>query len=412
MTSVCLYFKVHQPYRLKKYLTGDIDVSHCYEDAIADEAAINRISDQCYLPVNTIMADLIAKNKNGFKINFSFSGVVLELMERYRPDVLRSFQRLVATGNVEILGETCYHSLSSLHSKTEFEEQVRKHKDMIRSVFKKEPVVFRNTELIYNNKLSRQVADMGFKGLLCEGVEKILKGRSVNKIYEAPCLNDFGLLLRNARLSDDIAFRFDDGNWQEHPLTAEKFGQWLHSHPADTSVINLFMDYETFGSHKKKSSGIFDFLKALPAAVLENRNFVFSTASEALDLHLPNDIYDVSQTISWEDQPAATCVWSENVMQHNTLGKIYSLEKMVKQSGCENFLSTWRRLQSADHFYYMSCLEDKDASHKYQNPFATAEDAFRNYNNIITDFEISLIRHGLQTVKKQSSWRSVAASLF
>lgn len=410
MTAVCLYFKVHQPCRLKKYLPGDIEVNHCYEDAVADEAMINQVADRCYLPANAVLYRLASQDKE-FHINFSFSAVVLELLERYRPDVLRSFQRLASTGNVEILGETCCHSLSALHSVAEFEEQVKRHSQLIKKVFNQRPVVFRNTELIHNNQLARKVAELGFKGLLCEGVEKLLKERSPNHVYLAPGLTDFRLLLRNAQLSDDIAFRFDDIYWSEHPLTAEKFAEWLHAHPANTEVINLFMDYETFGIHKTKESGVFDFLQALPEKVAAAPDFYFSTASSVLERSAAKEIYDVPQTISWEDKSEETCVWAENVMQHNTLKKIYSLERMVKESGCDKFLTTWRRLQSADHFYYMT-TKNGSSSHKYKSPFDSAGEAFKNYTNIVTDFEISLIRHGLLKVKQQSSWRSVAATLF
>lgn len=410
MTAVCLYFKVHQPCRLKKYLPGDVGVSHCYEDVDADEATISRAADRCYLPANAILYRLARQNRN-LHFNFSFSAIVLEMMARYRPDALRSFQQLTSTGNVEILGEACCHSLSALHSATEFEEQVRRHTELVGSIFKQRPSVFRNTELIHNNQLAKRVAGLGFKGLLCEGVKKLLRDRSPNHVYLAPGVDDFRLLLRNARLSDDIAFRFDDVRWSEYPLTAETFAKWLHAHPAGTEVINLFMDYETFGIHKTRESGVFEFLEALPVNVTAAPDFYFSTASSVIERSAPTDTYDVPKTISWEDMSEETNARTENVMQHNTLKKIYSLERMVKESGCDKFLTTWRRLQSADHFYYMD-TKTRRGSHNYESPFDSAEDAFSTYTNIITDFEISLIRHGLTRSKQRSSRRSVAATLF
>ncbi len=415
MVSVCLYFKVHQPYRFKKYQPQDINVSHCYADPAADREAINLIADNCYGPANAIIHQLINENNKKFRVAYSISGTTLELFQRYRPDMIQSFKELVDTGQVEILAETFYHSLSSLYSPAEFHRQVNKHAQLVKELFNTDTTVFRNTELIYSNQLAEQVAGMGFKGILCEGVERILQGRSPNQLYSAPAFsdcNDFGLLLRNTNLSDDIAFRFDDVSWSAHPLTADKFGEWLHAHPADTEVINLFMDYETFGIHKKESSGIFDFLRALPAAVLNNGNFIFSTPAEVLDNLYPKDSYDVIRPISWEDRSEASCVWTENVMQHNTLKKIYSLEKIVMDSGCEKAIGKWGRLQSADHFYYMVDGNGRNDPHKYKNPFLTAEDAFQNYINIITDFEIELITKGLDHVKKHASLRAAFAYIF
>jgi alpha-amylase len=402
MPAICLYFKVHQPYRLKQYTPTDVTVNHCYEDQYADETIINQVADSSYLPVNEIIAGLLKKNKDQFKITYSISGVILELLQRYRPDVISSFKQLTKTGCIEILAETYYHSLSSIHSKNEFQRQVKQHADLIKKVFGLEPVVFRNTELIHNNGLAKYMAGLGFKGILCEGIARILKGRSVNNVYAAPDNGDFGLLLRNATLSDDIAFRFDDNNWSEYPLTADKFAEWIHAHPANTEVINLFLDYETFGIHKKKDTGIFDFIKALPEAVLSNSNFTFSTPSEVLENYYPKDIYDVPQTISWEDKMKENCVWSENVMQNNSLKKIYSIESLALGSSCEKMLNTWGRLQAADYFYYMSEERSGSNAGKYMNPFNSAREAFQNYTNIITDFELELINNEISKTKKTS----------
>ena len=225
-------------------------------------------------------------------------------------------------------------------------------------MFGKKPAIFRNTELIHNNKIAKLISGLGLKGILCEGLNRILKGRSVNRLYTVPGLesyrDDFFLLLRNSALSDDIAFRFDDVNWSEHPLTADKFADWLASHPSTDEVINLFMDYETFGIHKKKDSGIFDFLKSLPAEVLKKKHLKFAMPSEMINDQFPKDLYDVPETISWEDKPVTNCVWCENVMQNNTLKKIYSMEKIVAGDDDESTMDIWGRLQAADYFYYMS----------------------------------------------------------
>lgn len=402
MISICLYFKVHQPYRLKKYLARDIDVCHCYEDGEADKESINQLADSCCLPANEIIYKQIIQQNKKFKISFSISGTVLELFQQYRPDVIHSFQKLASTGCIEILAEPYYHSLSSLYSKTEFRRQILKHTSLIKSLFAIEPVVFKNTELIHNNRIGDLIAGLGMKGILCEGVERILKGRSGNQVYAIPGNDKVGLLLRNASLSDDIAFRFGDPNWSEHPLTAKKFADWLHNHPSTTEAINLFMDYETFGVHKKKEAGIFEFLESLPAEVLKNEAFIFSTPSEVLQLHHPKDLYDVAETISWEDQSTTNCVWCENVMQNNTLKKIYSIENLVLLSRDEEAIGIWGRLQAADYFYYMAEDSRKQMISKYFNPFASAREVFQHYTNLVADFEISLIRKAINQKKKHS----------
>ena len=401
MPSLCLYFKVHQPYRLKKYSSTDVTVNHYYEDDKANEIAINEIADESYLPANKIILSAIEESERRFKVSYSISGVTLELLERYRPDVIKSFQELMATGCVEILAETYYHSLSSLHSKKEFQRQVENHTAIIKKIFGKYPMVFRNTALIHNNELAKSIAGLGFKGILCEGIERILQGRNVNKVYASPDNGDFGLLLRNSTLSDDIAFRFNDHNWSEHPLTACKFAEWIHSHPESAEVINLFMDYETFGIHKKESSGIFDFLKALPAAILSDPNFKFSTPSEALEMYYPKDIYDAPQTISWEDKGKENCVWTENAMQNNTLKKIYHLEKIALRSNSERMINTWGKLQAADYLYHMG-EGNNGENEKKMNPFNSVQEAYQNYTNIITDFELILINNEINKSKKNS----------
>ncbi|HSC40184.1 MAG TPA: hypothetical protein VLD19_20005, partial [Chitinophagaceae bacterium] len=245
---------------------------------------------------------------------------------------------------------------------------------------------------------------------------RILQGRNVNQRYAAPGVNQqedgFALLLRNASLSDDIAFRFGDAAWSEHPLTADKFADWIHSHPAHTEVINLFMDYETFGIHKPRATGIFDFLQALPAKVLARPGYAFGLPSEVLAQSRPKDIYDVPQTISWEDKSLTSCVWCENVMQNNTLKKIYSIEKMVSENGCSKAMDTWGRLQSADYFYYMAEERCRGEAYKYENPFNSPQEACQHYTNMVIDFEISLIKRGMAKNRKQLFLRETVPGLF
>jgi alpha-amylase len=391
---------VHQPYRLKEYRMKGVDTPYSYEDVPADEKSIHYLADNCYLPANKIIKKLIHEHNGKFRITYSISGTALELFQKHRPDVIDSFKELVESGCVEMLGETYYHSLSFLHSKKEFNRQVKKHSHTIKEFFGVEPLIFRNTELIYNNQLATQIADLGFKGILCEGMERILHGRTANQVYKAPGNDDLSLFLRNASLSDDIAFRFDDSNWDQYPLTADKFAEWLHIHPKETTVINLMLDYETFGIHKKEDSGVFDFLKALPGTVLANSNFIFYTPSTVLNGNSAKDVYDVPSTISWEDGNGTSGVWFENMRQNNTLKKIYSIEKMVLESGNDKAIDTWGRLQAADYFYYMSEESIKAAAYQYHNPFTTPEEAFQNYSNIVADFEIALIEKEIARRKK------------
>jgi alpha-amylase len=415
MTAISIYFKVHQPYRLKKYRAEDVSVCQCYEDPIADEENCNRLADSSYLPANEIIYNKIIEHNGDFAVNFSISGTLLELMMRYRPDVIQSFKKLASTGKVEFLAETYYHSLASLHSPAEFQRQVTRHTELVTRLFGQMPVVFRNTELIHNNRIAELTGGMGLKGILCEGVESILKGRTPNQLYKAPensSTSEPVLLLRNSALSDDIAFRFDDENWTEHPLTAIKFAEWLHTHPEETEVINLFMDYETFGVYKKKEAGIFDFLEALPAEVLKKEGYRFSTATALIEEYVPKDIYSAPQTISWNDHTGIAGAWTENVMQNNTLKKIYSIESMVQQSECRKSIDIWGRLQAADHFYYMAERKDKTEIVKYLNPFNTAREAFQNYTNLVTDYEISLIKKEVTHFRKYPVSKSLTGILF
>jgi alpha-amylase len=257
---------------------------------------------------------------------------------------------------------------------------------------------------------------MGYKGILCEGLDRILKGRTSNQTYAAPDAGEFSVLLRNVRLSDDIAFRFDDPTWNEQPLTAEKYAGWIHSLGSDTCNVNLFFDYETFGIHKKADTGIFGFLEYLPSEILKNEAWKFLTPAEVADTCYPKDLYNVPQTISWEDQGKLCCVWCENMMQNNTLRKIYSLESIVKQCQIPGALECWGRLQSADHFYFM-CNDGRQANDTYRmlNPFENPEAAYENYRNAVMDFEIRLIQNGLAVRKvnqKTGSVPKIYSSIF
>lgn len=395
--AVCLYFKVHLPFSLRAYTPQQVGLNHCYEDAISDEVIINKIADECYLPANKIILSNILKSNGKFKVNYSISGTALELMLQYRPDVIASFQELINTGSVEILAETYYNSISFIYSKKEFDRQVKKHDLFIRKLFRVQPAVFRNTELIYNDKLATHIGNLGYKGILCEGSQKILKERTPNKLYASPGNGDFALLLRNPRLSDDIAFRFDDTEWNEYPLTADKFAEWIHAHPGDSEVINLFMDYETLGIHKKADTGIFEFIDALPAEVLKNDQYCFGTASSVINDYYPRDIYQVPEIISWDDHSAACCIWSENTRQNNILKKIYELERLILQTEDNRLLQAWGRLQAADYIHFLS--DNNRNTCKYLNPFNSPAEVYEYFKSILTDIEITLVNELLRKNK-------------
>lgn len=386
MTSLCFYFQVHQPYRLKHYRFDEIGLNPFYEDHIKNETILHKVADKCYLPTNAKMLDLIQRHQGRFRISYSISGTALEQFAQYRPEVIDSFKALVDTGAVEILAETYYHSLSVLYSPLEFRRQVEMHGRLVEQYFGQKPKVFRNTELIYSNAIGQEVADMGYQAQLCEGVDRILTGKSPNKVYRHPT-SELKLLLKNYSLSDDIAFRFSDKGWSEHPLTAHKFASWVHRN-FNERVINLFMDYETFGEHQWADSGIFEFLDYMPGAILENPNFDFKTPSEVISAYPAEDVYAPPFPISWADAERDLSAWLENAMQLEAVSRIYALEEKVKSLGNEDLLKVWGKLQTSDHFYYMSTKFWSDGDvHKYFSPYDSPYDAAVFYMNVLSDFE-------------------------
>jgi alpha-amylase len=384
MVSVCFYFQVHQPYRLKNYSVFDIGKSLDYFNKQKNEEVLKKVAKKCYLPTNDLMLHLIENNPK-FKISYSLSGVLLEQLEAYYPEVIESFKKLVKTGNVEILDETYHHSLAFLYSKEEFKEQVMMHNKKIKSLFKFTPKVFRNTELIYSNEIAKYVEEMGYKGILAEGVDHVLQWRSPNFVYR-PKGSKISLLLKNYRLSDDVAFRFSEKTWKEHPLTVEKYSQWINSVNGNGNVINLFMDYETFGEHQWASTGIFKFLKHLPNELLKHPDNNFMTPSEVIDAYQPKGELDIHNLISWADVERDLSAWLGNNMQKSAIQKIYELEKQIKQKGDKELLDRWRKLQTSDHFYYMCTKWFNDGDvHKYFNPHESPYEAFISFMNIVND---------------------------
>ena len=383
MASVCFYFQVHQPYRLRNYTIFDSD--SYYFDEQKNSQICRKVAEKCYMPANHLMLELIKKHDGKFRISYSITGVMLEQLQRYAPWVLDSFKELAQTGCVEFLAETYYHSLSSLYCEDEFIEQVMLHKQTIERLFGQTPRVFRNTELIYNNYIAGMVSRMGgFDAMITEGVDRILGYRSPNFVYKAACGGNMKLLLKNYRLSDDIAFRFSNRGWSQWPLCAPKFAGWVNEVNGCGFLVNLFMDYETFGEHQWMDTGIFNFLRYLPDEILKHPDNDFKTPSEAVTAYDDYDVVDVPHTISWADIERDTSAWQGNAMQHNALVELYKLEKMVKNTEDENIISDWRKLQTSDHFYYMCTKWFADGDvHKYFNPYESPYDSYINFMNVL-----------------------------
>jgi alpha-amylase len=344
---------------------------------------------------------LIDKHQGDFKIAYSLSGTLIEQLEKYRPDVLRSFQALAETGCVEFLSETYHHSLSYLYSKQEFVRQIEKHKAKIKEHFNQVPTVFRNTELIYNNEIANFISDLGYKGIICEGLSHVLGYRNPNFIYQPPNNQKIKCLLKNYKLSDDIAFRFSNQAWDEWPLTAPKFANWVHQVAGNGETINLFMDYETFGEHQWPETGIFDFLRHLPCEILSHSDFDFKTPSEVLRAYEVRGEYDVHALSSWADMERDLSAWLGNSLQYDAIERIYALEEAVKQTCDSQIIDQWARLLTSDHFYYMCTKYWNDGDvHKYFSHYNTPHDAYINYMNVVTDLEY-VVEHRNDALKAE-----------
>ncbi len=389
MRSICFYFQVHQPYRLRNYRFFDIGEKHDYFDTFNNSFIMRRVADKNYIPMNALLLDLINEYGSAFKVSFSISGVALDQFAEYAPDVLDSFKRLADTGNVEFLAETYSHSLAALKSKEEFEKQVKIQSDKIKQYFGVEPTTFRNTELIYSDEIGAMVADMGYKTMLTEGAKHVLGWRSPNYAYTNAINPKLKLLLKNFQLSDDIAFRFSQQSWGEWPLTTEKFVDWLNNIDQKEEVVNLFMDYETFGEHQWAETGIFDFMKALPGRVFSHSNYTFNTPAEVSETLQPVGSIHVPYPISWADEERDLTAWLGNDLQDEAFDKLYMLEEKIKNCDDDQIKHDWLLLQTSDHFYYMCTKWFSDGDvHKYFNPYGTPYDAFINFMNVLSDFII------------------------
>ncbi len=394
MTAVCFYFQVHQPYRLRRYSVFDADPF--YFDNDANVSILRKVADKCYRPATRMILDLVRRHEGRFRVSYSLSGTVLQQLEDWAPDVIETFQQLGATGACEFLAETSHHSLSFLFSRDEFDAQVAMQEEAIRRIFGVTPAVFRNTELIYLNELAGHMSWKGrHKAVICEGVDRLLGARSPNYLYAPPAraipagATPVKLLLKNHRMSDDIAFRFGNRGWPEWPLTSEKFAHWVDQINGDGYVCNLFMDYETLGEHQWSETGIFQFLDALPEKIFDVNpgHNSFLTPSQVADIYKPVGEYDSETPISWADTERDLSAWLGNPLQDNAVAELYKLEGAVKRRHTEGdpwILEDWRKLTTSDHLYYMCTKYWADGDvHKYFSPYDSPYDAYINFMNVL-----------------------------
>lgn len=397
--AIVLYLHVHQPYRIRHYTIFDTATQHNYFDAPYDsresnERVVHKVAEKSYIPTNRHLLTLLQANPE-FKLSLSITGTVMEQLEKWSPEALQSFVDLVSTGRVEIVGETYHHSLAFFYSREEFETQVRMHREKVQKLFGQTPKVFRNTELAYNNDLAYWADKAGYKGILAEGWDKVLGWRSPNFIYRPAYTENIRLLMKNYKLSDDIAFRFGNRNWAEWPLTADKFAHWL-SEDSNATNFDLFMDYETFGEHQWHDTGIFDFLSHLPKEWLKTEGHTFMTVSEAADAFETKDHVDVPQTITWADTERDLSAWLGNAMQTSAILSLYALQDKILSSGDLALIEDWRRLQTSDHFYYMCTKWFSDGDiHAYFSPYQTPYEAYINFMNAYHDLRYRLSGMGV-----------------
>lgn len=388
--SICLYLHVHQPFRVREYSVFDTAIDHNYFTSgdvnlgANNKAIFLKVAEKSYRPKNALLKKLLRAHPE-FKLSLSITGTFIEQAEAWAPDVIEDFRELIDTGRVEIVAETFHHSLAFFYSRAEFEKQVEQHAEKIKQVFGVEMSVFRNTELSYNNDLAKWADSKGYKGILAEGWDSILGYRSPNFVYRPPETSNIKLLLKNYKLSDDVAFRFSNRGWEGWPLTADKYSEWLKA-TSDQPLINLFMDYETFGEHQWKDTGIFSFFEEFVGKWIDRDGRTFSTVSEAIDNNPAADIVSMPETVTWADTERDLTAWTGNSMQQEAIQYLYSLEKDILRTNDAGLIEDWRHLQTSDHVYYMCTKWFTDGDvHAYFSPYKSPYDAFLYYMNVIRD---------------------------
>lgn len=385
MKAICFYFQIHQPFRLKRYRFFDIGNDHYYYDDFANDDIVTRIAQRSYIPAAETLLGMIEKYP-GFHCAISITGTALEQFEHYVPEFIDILKKLAATGRVEFLAETYAHSLSSLTDPEEFQSQVRAHDEKLNELFGVKPKVLRNTELIYCDEMAPQILEMGYKGVITEGARHILGWKSPNYVYSACTAPKLKMLLKNSKLSDDIAFRFSNPEWDAYPLTADKYIDWIASTPNEEQIINLFMNLETFGELQPRETGIFQFLEALPYFA-KDRGIEFWTPSEAISRLKAVSELSILYPISWADEARDTSAWLGNKLQNEAFNKLYSVAERVRLSDDRRLKQDWNYLQASDHFFYMSTKHMADGDvHSHFSPYGTPFQAFTNYMNVLSDF--------------------------
>lgn len=386
MKAICFYFQIHQPLRLKRYRFFDIGNDHYYYDDFTNDDIITRIAQRSYIPATETLLRMIEEGKGKFRCAISITGIALEQCEQYVPEFIDLLKKLADTGKVEFLAETYAHSLASLSDPEEFANQVKVHDEKIQALFGVKPKVFRNTELIYSDEIAPQILAMGYKGAITDGAKHILGWKSPNYVYSAASAPKLKLLLKNSKLSDDIAFRFSNPDWDSYPLTADKYMDWIASTPAEEQVINLFMNLETFGELQPRESGIFQFLEALPRFATD-RGIDFMTPSEIVAKHKSVGELSILHPISWSDEARDTSAWLGNKLQNEAFEKLYSVAERVRLCDDRRLKQDWYYLQACDHFFYMATKHQADgAVHSHFSPYETPFQAFTNYMNVLADF--------------------------
>ncbi|MDE6123471.1 MAG: glycoside hydrolase family 57 protein [Duncaniella dubosii] len=386
MKAICFYFQIHQPFRLKRYRFFDIGNDHYYYDDFANDDIITRIAQRSYIPAAETLLRMIEAGNGKFRCAFSISGTALEQFEQYVPEFIDLLKKLADTGCVEFLAETYAHSLSSLADPEEFANQVKVHDEKIKELFGQTPKVLRNTELIYCDDLAPQILAMGYKGVITEGAKHILGWKSPNYVYCAASAPKLKILLKNDKFSDDISDRFSNTAWDEYPLTADKYIDWIASTPAEEQIINLFMNLEVFGDFQPRETGIFQFLEALPRFA-EERGIEFWTPTTVVSKLKPVAELSIMHPISWADEARDTTAWLGNKLQNEAFNKLYSVSERVRLCEDRRLKQDWYYLQASDHFFYMSTKNMHDGSvHSHFSPYDTPFDAFTNYMNVLADF--------------------------
>lgn len=383
MKKVSFIFQIHQPFRLKRYRFFDIGNDHYYFDDFQNEDAFRNSTRESYIPALRLFLDQIKGTNGKFKVALAISGVALEQIEMYSPELIDLLIELNATGQVEFLGETYAHGLSSLFDeKAEFKAQVKLHADKIESMFGTRPTVFRNSDLIYDDSIAEVLSSLGFKGVVTEGAKHILGWKSPNFLYSSAVYPDLKLQLRNSRFSEDIAKNFGRHDWSEFPLTADKFASWLAHTPSEEELITIDMSLNILGQAQRPETGIFDFFRVLPKYILD-AGVTFVTPSEAITTLKSREKLSIPEPISWSEEEKNTLSWLGNVLQREAFGKLEQWAERIRMSQNRRLVLDWIYLQSTDHFLYMS-TQNSDAW-KF-NPYDNAYEAFSNYMNVLSDF--------------------------